>query len=201
MTFSIEIRQRITRSVELVCPRCGLDRTGSEVVPARWACLFGLPVVPLGEHDPAIVCDECGHTSDLGVLDVPTTTQLSALLREATIAALVLAVRATERTDGARARKAAISALGQAGFDGDVGRFDDHLSDLTDEQASVYLNRVGNELTAYGKQGFLHRVVAVASTTDPVGAAQRDTLARIGCDLGMAAPHINGILAVATMAA
>ena len=201
MIFSIDVRQRMTRSVQLVCPRCGLDRTGSEVVPGRWACALGFPIVPLGEHDPMIVCDECGHTSDLGVLDVPTTAQLSVLLRDATIAALVLAVRSTPRSDADRARAAATSVLGQAGFTDDVERFSDELSNLADEDASVRLGRVGHELTAFGKQGFLHRVAAVVSATEPIGGAQRDSLARIGCDLGMAAPHINGILAVATMAA
>ena len=48
MVFSIDVRQRITRAVELVCPRCGLDRSGVEVVPVRWVCAFGQPVVPLG---------------------------------------------------------------------------------------------------------------------------------------------------------
>jgi hypothetical protein len=39
--------------------------------------------------------------------------------------------------------------------------------------------------------------VGAASGAD----AARDALVQIGCDLGMAAPHINGVLAVADIAA
>lgn len=201
MIFGIDVRQRITRSVELVCPRCGLDRTGVEVVPGRWASVFGLPIIPLGEHEPEIVCDDCGHTSDLGVLDVPTSSQLSALLLDATIAALVLAIRSTNSTNTARARSAATLALAETGFEDAGPRLDDELSDLSNPEARLRLRRLGSDLTAFGKQGFLHRVAAVVSSSDPISIEQRDTLARIGCDLGMAAPHINGILAVATIAA
>lgn len=199
MIFSIDVRQRMVRSVELVCPRCGLDRTGAEFVPARWACAFGVPVVPLGEHDSVIKCDECGHTSDVGVLDVPTTAQLSTLLSDATVGALVLAVRAAESAERNVALTAAAAALEEAGFASDQAAFDEALTSLTDVEARLRLRRVGNELTAFGKQGFLHRVATVSSTSGAVGA--RDALVQIGCDLGMAAPHINGVLAVADVAA
>lgn len=199
MIFSIEVRQRAVRSVELVCPRCGLDRTGAETVPARWACVFGVPIVPLGEHDPVVTCDECGHTSDLGVLEVPTTAQLSVLLREATLGALVIAVRATEAGDLAAARAAAAVALDEAGFSTDVASFDEAFRSLSEVEARLRLRRVGHELTAFGKQGFLHRVAAVGAASGTTRT--RDALVQIGCDLRMAAPHINGVLAVADVAA
>lgn len=172
-----------------------MDRTGAETVATRWACVLGVPIVPLGEHDPEITCDECGHSSDLGVLDVPTTAQLSRLLREASVAALVLAVRTSECSLRSSARAAAVTALDEAGFTATLATFDDALDNLNDIEAHLRLRRIGHELTAFGKQGFLHRVAAVcsASGTD----AARDTLVQIGCDLGMAAPHINGVLAVA----
>lgn len=201
MIFSIDERQRIMRSVELVCPRCGLDRTGVEVVPVRWACVFGRPVVRLGEHESRIVCDECGHVSDLGVLDVPTTAQLSMLLGDATCAALVLAIRSARACDFEAARDAAVIALREAGFDTDDVAFDSHMADLTADEARQRLRRVGCELTPFGKQAFLHRVAAVVSASEPITQHQRDTLVQIGCDLHMAAPHINGILAVATIPA
>lgn len=172
-----------------------MDRTGAETVATRWACVAGVPVVPLGEHDPEITCDECGHSSDLGVLDVPTTAQLSTLLREATIGALVLAVRTSDPSGRTAARAAAISALDEAGFTSALATFDDALDTLNDIEAHLRVRRIGHELTAFGKQGFLHRVAAVGSASTTVAA--RDALAQIGCDLGMAAPHINGVLAVA----
>jgi 16S rRNA A1518/A1519 N6-dimethyltransferase RsmA/KsgA/DIM1 with predicted DNA glycosylase/AP lyase activity len=54
-------------------------------------------------------------------------------------------------------------------------------------------------MTAHGKQGFLHRMTAVAMADASITAAQRDAIVEIGCGLGMAAPHINGILAVAAV--
>lgn len=201
MIFSIDVRQRITKTIDLVCPRCGLDRTGAIVVPGRWASLFGFRIIPLGEHDPAVVCDECQHMSDLGVLDVPTTDQLAVLLRDATTAALVLGVRSTDPDDVDRARDAAVGALQDAGFGDEAERFDSELGRLSEAEARLRLRRVSDDLTPFGKQGFLHRVAAVVATREPRSAAQRDTLARIGCDLGMAAPHINGILAVAAIPA
>jgi len=72
---------------------------------------------------------------------------------------------------------------------------------LTDDAAHQCLRRIGCELTAYGKQGFLRRVATVVSTSEPTTQQQRDTLVEIGCDLRMAAPHINGVLAVAAIPA
>ena len=199
MIFSIDVRHRQVRSVELVCPRCGLDRPGVETIPTRWASVLGVPIVPLGEHDPVITCDECGHSSDLGVLDVPTTAQLSELLSEATIAAIVLVVRTAETGDRATAHAAAALALDDAGLSSDIAAFDEALESLTEVEARLRLRRVSHELTAFGKQGFLHRIAAVGAASGNAGT--RDALVQIGCDLRMAAPHINGVLAVADVAA
>lgn len=199
MIFSIGVRRRTVRSVELVCPRCGLDRTGAETVASRWACVLGVPIVPLAEHDPEITCDECGHSSDLGVLEVPTTSQLATLLHEATVGALVLAVRTADSESKAAARAAADVALDDAGLASERTTFDDALDTLGDIELRLRLRRVGTELTAFGKQSFLHRIAAVGAASGT--AASRDALVQIGCDLGMAAPHINGVLAIADIAA
>jgi len=163
--------------------------------------VFGLPVVRLGELEPAVTCDGCGRTSDRSVLDVPTTAQLASILRDATLAAFVRAARAAAAEDLDVIVDAAMKALADDGYTADIAEFETELSDLSDADADARLRRVGRELTAYGKQGFLHRVTAVTSATEPITREQRDTLTRIGCRLGMAPPHINGILAVAAAAA
>jgi hypothetical protein len=197
----LEVRHRTTRPVELVCPRCGLDRTGQVVVPTRWACAFGVPVARLGQEESLVVCDECGHTSDLGALDVPTTAQLATLLRDATVAALVLAVRSTDREAFDAVYEAALVELTDAGFGDARATFRNELDELSPAEARLRLRRIGHELTSYGKQGFLHRVTSALADSEPLDQTQRDALVGIGCDLGMAAPHINGVLAVATLAA
>jgi hypothetical protein len=131
---------------------------------------------------------------------VPTSAQLSTLLREATVGALVLAVRTASRPDDRSASLAAATvALDDAGFTSILATFGDALESWTDVDARLRVRRVGRELTAFGKQGFLHRIAPVAAAS---GAdAARDTLVQIGCDLGMAAPHINGVLAIVDIAA
>ena len=197
MILSIGVRYRTVRPVEFVCPRCGLDRTGSELVPGRWARVFSVSMLPLGEHEPVIQCDDCGHESDLGVLDVPTTQQLVGVLEQATIAALVTAVRTSEsgRTDNVLA--SAHHALLDVGYEPGQIDLDEAVATLPDIEARAQLRRLGRELTTHGKQGFLHRIAAVAMTGTSLEPAAREALVMMGCDLGMAAPHINGVLAVA----
>jgi hypothetical protein len=197
--FSIGERRRTTRAVELVCPRCGLDRTGAAMQPSRWACLFGLPILPLGEFDPIVVCDECGHASDLGVLDVPTTERLAVIVEEATIAAVVAMVTATTGEQIPAVSERAVETVLEAGYGYSARRL---AYDVATMSAAARLHRFAalrHEMTAHGKQGFLHRMTAVAMTDASITAAQRDAIVEIGCGLGMAAPHINGILAVAAV--
>lgn len=197
MIFSIGVRHRTVRPVEFVCPRCGLDRTGAELVPGRWARLFGVPLLPLGEHDPVVECDDCGHESDLGALDVPTTEQLAGILEQATIAALVTAVRTSDSGRAGDVMAAARQALLDVGYGPGQIDLDDAVAALTPDDAHCVVRRLGRELTTHGKQGFLHRIAAVALTGASLTPSSREALVGIGCDLGMAAPHINGVLAVA----
>lgn len=195
--FSIGVRHRTVKPVEFVCPRCGLDRTGAELVPGRWVRVFGAPLLPLGEHDPVIACDDCGHESDTGVLDVPTSDQLVGLLEGATVAALVTAIRSgnADRMDDVIA--GAVDALRDVGYEPDQIDLDTAVADLAPPEARHRIRQLGRELTTHGKQGFLHRVAAVAMAGEALGPHAREALVSMGCDLGMAAPHINGVLAVA----
>lgn len=198
MIFSIGVRHRTVRPVEFVCPRCGLDRTGTELTPGRWVRVFGAPILPLGEHSPVVACDDCGHESDLGVLEVPTTDQLAGLLDRATVAAMVSAIRSSEVSRTPDVIAHAEAALGDAGYEPDQVDLDAEVADLTIPEIRLHLRRLGRELTSHGKQGFLHRAAAVAMAGGALDPAARDALVSMGHDLGMAAPHINGVLAVAS---
>ena len=198
MIFSIGVRHRTVGPVEFVCPRCGLDRLGAELIPGRWARVFGLPIIPLGEHNPVIVCDDCGHESDVGVLDVPTTEQLAGLLDRATVAALVTAIRSSDPARTNEVMAGAEHALRDIGYEPGQVDLDTEVADLTPPEARLHVRRLGRELTTHGKQGFLHRAAAVAMAGGTLDPAARDALVSMGCDLGMAAPHINGVLAVAS---
>lgn len=200
MIFSIQMRHRIVRTVELVCPRCGLERTGSVVTPMRWACVGRWAVLPLGELDQCVRCDDCGRTSDMGTLDIPTSAQLTVILEDAWIAALVLVLQAGD--DRAEAGiPAAERALADAGFGETASGLRDAIEALTPAEAHRRLRRLATEMTPFGKQGFLHRIAAVACEHASLDPDRRDALAGIGHSLGMAVPHVNGVLATADIAA
>jgi hypothetical protein len=201
MIFSIEVRRRAIRSVEFVCPHCGLDRTGAEATPTRYAHVLGVPLIRLGELDAIVVCDDCQRACDVGVLDVPTTTQLSSLLEAATIAGAVTVVRAAGNRSNAGIAHRAVAVLREAGYQYDAQQLARDVATVGDATAKARLERLQHELTPHGKQGFLHRMSAIAMADGALTARQRDALVGIGCALAMAAPHINGILAVAAATA
>ena len=200
MIFSIGVRHRTVRPVEFVCPRCGLDRTGTVLSPVRWAQVARLPVVPLGESNEVVACDDCGHESDLGALDVPTTEQLAQLLEDATAAALAIAVRINESSDEARrteVRSRAARVLDEAGYRADDARLDDEVATVDDDEARRRFRSLASELTPLGKQSFLHRITSVATGGQALSDPQRAALVEVGNELGMASAHVNGVLAVA----
>ena len=59
--------------------------------------LLGVPVLPRGETGPVVECAACHHHFGTDVLDHPTTTRFSAMLRDAvhTVALAVLAAGGT----------------------------------------------------------------------------------------------------------
>lgn len=186
-------RSLVADDTEFVCAHCGLDRNGVIVRGRRWVALGSLRLFPLGEVEPKVRCNRCRHESDLGVLDIPTTTQLARLLDEATIAALTMLVWASDGDDEVRERADRIlkhSAMGPEWLD--------HAArTLSPGDALDRLRRLRDELTAHGKQGFLHRMATVVGPADEVSCTQHNALVDIGCGLGMAPAHVNGTLAVA----
>lgn len=194
--FSIQLRDRPQRAVELVCPRCGLERTGLVVTPVRWAHVGAWPILPLGECEPRVRCDACERSSDLGALDVPTSVQLTVMLEDAWVAGLVLAVRAGGRSSSRRLDRAE-AALVEAGFDATATGLGHAVESLSPTDAHRRLRRLAPEMTTFGKHGFLHRLVTAAAIDDELDAVQRDALGAIGQSLGMTGPQVHAVLAIA----
>lgn len=186
-------RSQVIENVEFVCARCGLDRGGAVVRSRRWFALGSLPLFPLAESEPTIRCNRCAHVSDLGGLDIPTTTQLARLLDEATVAALTILVWASHGDGGVRHRATAVLADGGMGPEW----LDHAVQTLSPGDAHARLTRLRDELTAHGKQGLLHRLATVVNADEPVTCTQHNALVDIGCGLGMAPTHVNGTLAIA----
>lgn len=78
---------------EFFCPGCGGDRNYQRLTGRRRFTFLGVPVLPRGETGPVVECAACRHHYATDVLDHPTTTRFSAMLRDAvhTVALAVLA--------------------------------------------------------------------------------------------------------------
>ena len=196
--WGVNERSRVVDRVTFVCPRCGVDRDGAELMLQRWFHALGVPVIPLAHLDPVIECAVCEHRSDIGVLDIPTATELSNYLEDAMRRAVTAIVRAGGCDDEAT-RRAAVEVLRAAGHDYDDGSLGDDLRLLGGDGTALSLRRLVDELTPHGKQSFLHRMAAVAQADGSITGAERKVLVDIGVALGMPAPHINGVLAVASI--
>lgn len=202
--WGVEVRPRAVRQTEYVCPRCGLDRSGSEVEPQRWFALAGLPVIPLGTMPNEIMCDTCGHRSDLGVLEIPTTNQLTSYLETAVRCSIAFVVRsgranAFDFNIDASVISYAIAVMAADGHTYDEAQLREDVAQFDDDDARSSLGRLSAEFTSHGMQSFLHRMATVALSDGPMNAREHRSLAEIGSTLGMSAPHINGILAVAAL--
>ncbi|AGP57924.1 TerB family tellurite resistance protein [Streptomyces rapamycinicus] len=100
---------------EFFCPECGGDRNYRRRTGRRRIVVLGLPVLPRGPVAPIVECAACGSRCGTEVLDHPTTTRFSAMLRDAvhTVALAVLAAGGTEAT---AVRQVAVGAVRAAGF-------------------------------------------------------------------------------------
>lgn len=196
----VEVRSRIERQVEFVCPRCGLDRVGAVISPQRWCVVLGLPVVPLATLDRAVVCGTCDHSTDLEVLAIPTTTQLAVYVDQAVRHAVVSIVRAGHGTPDPATLRHALGAVSASTPEYDARALDADLVTLDQNELTAALRRLRPELTSHGKQALLHRMASLAQVDGPITDRERCALVHIGVEVGMPAAHINGVLTVATMA-
>ena len=200
--WGVEVRTRTVTSTQFVCPRCGLDRDGTEVEPQRWFTVLGLPLVPLASLDRMIECNVCAHRCDLGVLEIPTSDVLETYIDDATRHAVATVVRAGTAPGEAVSDMVCDAAVAVVISTGHAYDRDQLLGDVTgldDIDTDAHLHRLEHELTPHGKQGFLHRMATLALVDAPMSAAEQQSIVRMGVALGMSAPHINGVIAIASL--
>jgi hypothetical protein len=197
---AIEVRTKTLRTVEFVCPRCEVDSAGRVIKLQRWYHVMGVPVAPMATLDSKVECDACGHRSGLGVLDIPTASQLAEWLTAAMRSAIANVARAGVGDLGLirdDVRSAAVDVMVSAGHVYDEEMFDDDCRTLVEADTDMCLRLLRDELSSHGKQSFLQRMIAVAHADGDLTVSEHHMLVTIGASLGMAAPHINGILATA----
>jgi hypothetical protein len=194
----ITTRAKNHRPVEFVCPRCGVDRAGAVVELQRWYCVLGRGVMPLAKLGERVECGDCSYRAGLAVLDVPTAAMLAQRLEQAMRSAAATMVRAAFH-DGGRSVDIdvideVIDVLRSNGYDYDEAVLQADLTATNDIETLAFVRLIADELTAYGKQSFVHKMLAIAVADGPVTSSEQRAISRIGVALGMVPPHLNGVL-------
>ncbi|MGV9840836.1 TerB family tellurite resistance protein [Streptomyces fungicidicus] len=197
---------------EFFCPGCGGDRNYQRLTGHRRFALLGVPVLPRGETGPVVECAACRHHFGTDVLDHPTTTRFSAMLRDAvhTVALAVLAAggtcaRASLETATVGVRAAGIddcteeqlAALVEA-LEADTGRFTGEpcTAGLAIELHEA-LDPLAPHLAAPGREAILLQGARIALADGPYTPAERDALATVGAALTICSDDVTRLLAAA----
>ncbi|MFM9595189.1 TerB family tellurite resistance protein [Streptomyces scabiei] len=197
---------------EFFCPGCGGDRNYQRLTGRRRFTLLGVPVLPRGETGPVVECAACRHHYATDVLDHPTTTRFSAMLRDAvhTVALAVLAA------GGSRSRTSlavAASAVRSAGFDDCTeDQLDALVEALAADTGRVHgepcgpglaielheaLDPLAPHLAATGREAILLQGARIALADGPYTPAERDALATVGAALTICSDDVTRLLAAA----
>ncbi|MFD1657060.1 TerB family tellurite resistance protein [Streptomyces caeni] len=197
---------------EFFCPGCGGDRNYQRLTGRRSFSLAGLPVLPRGETGPVVECAACGHHYGTDVLDHPTTTRFSAMLRDA-VHTVALAVLAAGGTGSRTSLETAASAVRAAGFEDCTA---DSLSALVDALAAdtgrvcgepggaslaielhEALDPLAPHLAPTGRESVLLQGARIALADGPYTVAECEVLATVGAALTICSDDVTRLLAAA----
>ncbi|CAL9417904.1 hypothetical protein SUDANB58_01784 [Streptomyces sp. enrichment culture] len=197
---------------EFFCPGCGGDRNYQRLTGRRRLTLLGVPVVPRGETGPVVECAACRGRFGTDVLDHPTTTRFSAMLRDA-VHTVALAVLAAGGAGSRTALHTAAVAVRAAGFgdcteerlaalveavEADTGRYCEEpcVPGLAIELHEA-LDPLAPHLAPAGRASVLLTGARIALADGPYTAAERDVLATVGAALTIRAEDVTRLLAEA----
>ena len=197
---------------EFFCPGCGGDRNYQRLTGRRRFTLLGLPVLPRGASGPVVECAACRRHYGTEVLDHPTTTRFSAMLRDA-VHTVALAVLAAGGAGSRTALETAAQAVRAAGF-GDcteeqlaalVEALEADTRRITGEPCgpglAIELHEALDPLTPHlapaGRESILLQGARIALADGPYTTAERETLATVGAALTITADEVNRLLAAA----
>ncbi|MFF5492447.1 TerB family tellurite resistance protein [Streptomyces aquilus] len=197
---------------EFFCPGCGGDRNYQRLTGRRRFTLLGVPVLPRGETGPVVECAACSRHFGTDVLDHPTTTRFSAMLRDA-VHTVALAVLAAGGTCSRTALEAAAATVRAAGFDdctedqlgalvealaADTGRvFGEPCGAGLAIELHEALDPLAPHLAPAGRESVLLQGARIALADGPYTPAERDALATVGAALTICADDVTRLLAAA----
>ncbi|GGL68880.1 hypothetical protein GCM10010129_10350 [Streptomyces fumigatiscleroticus] len=197
---------------EFFCPGCGGDRNYQRLTGRRRFAVLGVPVLPRGETGPVVECAACRRHFGTDVLDHPTTTRLSAMLRDA-VHTVALAVLAAGGTCSRAALETAVTAVRAAGIDdctqeqlqalvealaADTGRVQGQPCGpgLAIELHEA-LDPLAPHLAAAGRESILLQGARIALADGPYTPAERDVLTTVGAALTICSEDVSRLLAAA----
>ncbi|MER5930676.1 TerB family tellurite resistance protein [Streptomyces sp. NPDC002054] len=200
---------------EFFCPGCGGDRNYRRRTGRRRFAVLGVPVLPRGQVGPVVECAACRDRFATDVLDHPTTSRFSALLRDA-VHTVTLAVLAAGGASSRSALEAAAEVVRSAGFQdcsedqlavlvatltADTGR----LPGLYDgpeccgAALSIELHEalepLAPHLAAPGRESVLLQGARIALADGPYTPAEREVLATVGAALRLDSDEVSRLLA------
>ncbi|MFI8187589.1 TerB family tellurite resistance protein [Streptomyces sp. NPDC085946] len=197
---------------EFFCPGCGGDRNYQRLTGQRRFTLLGVPVVPRGETGPVVECAACRRHFGTDVLDHPTTTRFSAMLRDA-VHTVALAVLAAGGVGSRTALETAVGGVRAAGFTdcteeqlaalvealaADTGRI---TGEPCGASLAIELHEALDPLAPYlaptGRESILLQGARIALADGPYTPAERDALATVGAALTICADEVTRLLAAA----
>ncbi|MFF9332690.1 TerB family tellurite resistance protein [Streptomyces albogriseolus] len=197
---------------EFFCPSCGGDRNYQRLTGRRRFTVLGVPVLPRGVCAPTVECAACRGHFGTDVLDHPTTTRFSAMLRDA-VHTVALAVLAAGGTCSRAALETATAGVRAAGFEdcteeqlaalvealeADTGRFTGEpcVAGLAIELHEA-LDPLAPHLAAPGRESILLQGARIALADGPYTPAERDALATVGAALTICSDDVGRLLAAA----
>ncbi|CAL9530593.1 hypothetical protein SUDANB6_04047 [Streptomyces sp. enrichment culture] len=194
---------------EFFCPGCGGDRNYQRLTGRRRFALLGVPVLPRGETGPVVECAACHGRFGTDVLDHPTTTRFSAMLRDA-VHTVALAVLAAGGAGSRTALHTAAVAVRAAGFENcteerlaalveaveaDTGRYCEEpcVPGLAIELHEA-LDPLAPHLAPAGRASILLTGARIALADGPYTPAERDVLATVGAALTLCTEDVTRLL-------
>ncbi|MGW4045774.1 TerB family tellurite resistance protein [Streptomyces sp. NPDC004721] len=195
---------------EFFCPGCGGDRNYQRLSGRRRFTVLGVPLLPRGTTGPVVECAACGGHFGTDVLDHPTTTRFSAMLRDAvhTVALAVLSAGGTGTRTALETAAATVRAAGLAdcteeqlaalveALAADTGRaYDDQPcgAGLAIELHEA-LDPLAPHLAPAGRESMLLQAARIALADGPYTPAEHDTLSTVGAALTICTDDVTRLL-------
>ncbi|MER6910951.1 TerB family tellurite resistance protein [Streptomyces sp. NPDC000594] len=202
---------------EFFCPDCGGDRNYRRRTGRRRFTLLGVPLMPRGATGPVVECAACQGHFGMDILDHPTTSRFSAMLRDA-VHTVALAVLASGGTSSRPVRETAVATVRAAGLHdctedqltgliealaADTGRF---VADVGPYGAALAielheaLEPLSPHLAPAGRESILLQGARIALADGPYSPAEREVLATVGAALQLRPEDIERLLSSARTA-